>query len=213
MNREQRVQQAVLNRIPSSRILVTAQRSVSLDDHCSTFLCPICFENVDILERWVPKSCPEEVDHGCCARCSTIFIKGRISEGRLAELFCPMGVAAGGCGGDKVASATTSEVERLLRNEEAALKQFRLLSMKKANANLSECPQCKTLCAPIVEKLPQITCNSCGSSFCAHHAWAHRAESEKGGKSEAEICAEFERKLVAEARLASTNFGYKDCPM
>ena len=188
-----------LNRsLSSNRILVTAQRSVS--DTKITFLCPICYENVDTFDRFLVAACGDD-SHGCCCTCAAVYFKMRISEGRLAELHCPVGVASGGCGEEStedparsnldvenpaeppkspVASVTSAEIEKLLRDDKAALEQFRLLSLKKENANLSECPACKNMCAPIAAEAPVVKCVDCGAKFCAFHAWAHKAESEKG---------------------------------
>ena len=81
----------MLNRLSSNRIIVTAQRSVSLESTKSTFLCPVCYENVDTLDRFIVQACGQE-KHGCCQSCASIYFKGRISEGRLTELLCQSGL-------------------------------------------------------------------------------------------------------------------------
>jgi hypothetical protein len=213
----------MLNRLSSNRIIVTAQRSVSLESTKSTFLCPVCYENVDTLDRFIVQACGQE-KHGCCQSCASIYFKGRISEGRLTELLCPVGIAQGGCGENAgidiesgkravAASATTAEIERLIDDDKAALAQFTLLTLKKNDASLCECPSCKNMCAPIAAEAPAVTCVDCGAKFCQHHAWGHKAESEKGEQSEAEVCAAFERKMIAERRLMASEFGHKSCPM
>jgi hypothetical protein len=202
-----------------NHVMVQVQRSLSSQELTPTFLCVICYENVDVAEKFTLGAC-ENSSHSSCATCATEYFKGRISEGRLSELLCPIGVAAqGGCSavhldGDKTpaAAAAAVELEQLLANDPEALEQFQLLSKKQKDPSLCECPSCKQLCRPDAQSTPVVLC-ACGATFCAFHAWGHKNESEeRGAVSETDICANFERKMLVESRANDTSFGLKHCP-
>jgi hypothetical protein len=108
---------ALSRSVSSNRVLVAIQRSLSPDAELTpTFLCKICFENTSNYERFLVAACGN-YDHGVCTECASAYFKGRISEGRLSELVCPVGVAEHGC---HAAQAIAKHQEVEYRNTEGA---------------------------------------------------------------------------------------------
>eukprot|EP00928_Gymnodinium_smaydae_P042150 TRINITY_DN28426_c0_g1_i1.p1 TRINITY_DN28426_c0_g1~~TRINITY_DN28426_c0_g1_i1.p1 ORF type:complete len:765 (+),score=113.18 TRINITY_DN28426_c0_g1_i1:118-2412(+) len=60
------------------------------------FQCQVCFEQLSALQRLSLGDC-KSLDHGCCIDCAANFFRSRIEQGRVFELFCPIGCASGGC--------------------------------------------------------------------------------------------------------------------
>eukprot|EP00746_Dinoflagellata_sp_MGD_P124241 gnl/MRDRNA2_/MRDRNA2_58828_c0_seq1.p1 gnl/MRDRNA2_/MRDRNA2_58828_c0~~gnl/MRDRNA2_/MRDRNA2_58828_c0_seq1.p1 ORF type:complete len:607 (-),score=63.05 gnl/MRDRNA2_/MRDRNA2_58828_c0_seq1:167-1951(-) len=118
------------------------------------FDCPICYDNWPSKDRVVLSRCGNDA-HACCRKCTTSYFKSRIGEGRVFELFCPVGVMDGACGKDAsknirryLAEATTKEVEWILSSRPKTLERFWKFRSMKTNAQLRECPNCGKLCAP-----------------------------------------------------------------
>lgn len=202
-------------RLGASRLFRDAERRAVLSAgltgpyECQTFLCLICFEN-QARESRLSLSCCRDESHGCCGECAASFFKSRIEQGRVFELFCPIGAADGGCGlseeSYEAAAATCEEVERVIGNDQPMLDRYRRFLQTKVDSALRECPDCQYLCSPILDSderpLPEMTCVACGSHFCYYHAAAHRNDS----------CEEYEVRLTAETKTISEAFGTKDCP-
>lgn len=188
------------------------------DQSVETFLCPICCENTDEAEWWVAEACGDKA-HGICRACVCEYLKGRIWEGRVQELVCPVGAAGSGCpatcSNDATGASPTSAVIR--ENELEALfvgetlevvDKYRRFRQIQANPCTRECPGCKALCEPKRSGedgvlVAQMRCSSCGAEFCYYHSWGHRS----GGS-----CAAYEARLVRETRANAAAFGTKACP-
>lgn len=202
-------------RLGASRLFRDAERRAVLSAgltgpyECQTFLCLVCYENTAAASRLNLGGCKVD-DHGCCEECAANFFRSRIEQGRVFELYCPIGAADGGCGlsegPSEPAAATSEEVERILRDDEKSLDKYKRFLKTKVDSALRECPDCQCLCSPTLDAderpVPEMTCSSCGSHFCYYHAAAHRDSS----------CEEYEVWLTAETKRISEAFGTKDCP-
>lgn len=186
-------------------------------------ICLICFDNIEKDKKFQVSSCKSD-NHFCCLLCAKTHFKGLISENKLDGLFCPIGLSTREClqieekstheTKTNVARLSSLEVEYLFQEDQATLEQFKLLSLKSKDTNLCECPNCRKMCSPNgVEVDPSVTCSYCGAKFCRYHAWGHKPESEKGERSESDICASFEKKLLSEKELTDFQHKLKECPI
>jgi len=175
----------------------------------ATFLCPVCYENVALRSGKVVAAC-NDTAHRTCHQCMQIYFKGRIEDGRVEELFCPVGVSAGKCGElETAAVASTDEVASLLADQPDVVRKLHLFAAKRADEDLRECPACRKLCKPDrIEGRPQaeMKCSGeggCGAEFCFYHSWAHRQDGN---------CKAYEARLIRETRANASVFGTKSCP-
>lgn len=172
-----------------------------------TFRCPVCFENADIRDRFVLEDCGDQV-HGVCAPCARVYFRGRVEDGRVEELFCPMGLISGACGDkEAVAKASAEELEELFADEMDVVEKYRRFKRQKADPTLRECPGCGRLVAPVLaadgRPVAEMHCEGCGADFCYYHSWAHKEDGS---------CEEYEARLARETRLNASKFGMKACP-
>jgi len=180
------------------------------EEAVATFLCPVCLENTDVRARLVLAGCGSEA-HGACLPCAQIYFRGRVEDGRVHELFCPIGLTVGGCGEGcelPVARAEDAELQEMFPSEPAVVQKCVRFRRQKADATLRACPSCQVLVAPVLSAetcLPQaeMHCQACGADFCYFHSWGHKQEGS---------CKEYEARLVREARLNASVFGMKPCP-
>jgi len=177
----------ILRRISSQNLTRQAWQNIqgtvtnTLQLAVTTFLCPICLENVRTDQRVVFSGCGDD-KHGCCAECTKIFIKGLVDDGRVNSITC------GQRGGtDCRATATKEEVKRLSDNE--TYQKYLRFKMKNDDPNVRECPKCKELNTPIIDEEGEIqaemVCSTCGAQFCYYHSNAHEGQS----------CEEYRRKI------------------
>lgn len=185
-----------------------AVRSVAFlgPEEPETFLCLVFFENQVKTRRLNLKACTSE-KHGCCIDCITSFFRSRIQQGRVFELYCPVGASEGGCNDScDPACASCEEVERCFLDDRVTYQKYSMFLKKKVDSSLRECPDCQSLCSPRLgvdaKPEPEMQCRSCGSLFCYYHAAAHRHSS----------CEEYDMRLAAETKRISDLFGAKDCP-
>jgi len=175
-----------------------------------TFLCPVCMENVAMRNGKVLAACGDTA-HRVCLECMRFYFKGRIEDGRVEELYCPVGVSTGSCGDlDSAAIATTNEIVTLLADQPDVVRKLHLFSAQHANEDLRECPACRRLCAPDTgpggRPKADMQCKGeggCGAKFCFYHSWAHRQDGN---------CEAYESRLVRETRAHASAFGTKSCP-
>eukprot|EP00931_Biecheleriopsis_adriatica_P033100 TRINITY_DN19232_c0_g1_i2.p1 TRINITY_DN19232_c0_g1~~TRINITY_DN19232_c0_g1_i2.p1 ORF type:complete len:546 (-),score=44.36 TRINITY_DN19232_c0_g1_i2:14-1612(-) len=174
-----------------------------------TFLCPVCYENVAVKNRRLFTACGDD-SHAVCTECMRLYLKGRIDDARVEELYCPIGVSRGSCGAlGSAALATIEEVESALADEPEVVKKLHLFKQQKADSSLRECPSCGKLCKPDMvddQIKAEMVCsgeNGCGATFCYYHSWAHREDG---------TCESYEARLVRETRAHASSFGTKPCP-
>jgi len=176
-----------------------------------TFCCAVCYENVGLDSRRILQACGRD-DHGICETCARIYFKGCIDDGRVEDLYCPIGVAAKGCITEDpenpvIVKATDEELEELFAEEPEVVEKFKRFRHQRLDPTLRECPQCQVLCSPQLDEeakiKPEMHCESCGADFCYYHSWGHRNDGS---------CEEYAARLVRETRQNASKFGMKPCP-
>lgn len=129
--------------------------------------CPICYDNVELFASVKLECCK---CHYFCADCITHFFRGRINEGRVRDLRCPL---YGECGCNAV--ATEKELASLL--EPDAMKKYHRFMAQQNDPTLRECPKCLLLVAPSTDGQDQIISEMmCGRhciTFCYYHSLQH----------------------------------------
>lgn len=187
LQRQSSSQPSISRRISSQQLMRQGWQNVQsmVGNAVSTFLCPICLENVRTDQRVVFRNCGRD-DHGCCAECTGFFIKGLVEDGRVSNITC------GQRGGtDCTASASGDEVKQLV-DDETYQKYVRFTTMRD-DPNARECPNCSILNKPVIDASGEIqaemTCSSCGAEYCYYHSNAC------GGR-----CDEYRRKISKQER-------------
>eukprot|EP00397_Hematodinium_sp_SG-2012_P009789 GEMP01009884.1.p1 GENE.GEMP01009884.1~~GEMP01009884.1.p1 ORF type:complete len:494 (+),score=70.14 GEMP01009884.1:263-1744(+) len=163
--------------------------------------CPICYDNMHVHSCVKLESCKY---HYFCADCITHFFKGRVAEGRVRELRCPL-YGEYGCN----AVATVEELESLL-DEDVMRKYHRFLAQQN-DPSLRECPKCLILVAPQVspdgldDLVPEMMCKRRCITFCYYHSLQHVGRT----------CDEFARDEAKMIRMNEKFLqgGGKQCPM
>jgi len=199
-------------RLAANRMLGPLVRSISEDTapYVETFLCPVCLQNVDVMDRQVLAECGE-VSHGLCLECLQQYLQGRIEDGRVDAMPCPIGLMSGSCAKlDRPAEISEDEIQQTLKSLDKVLAKYDLFKKKKADTSLRECPKCGRLCSPARSAdgsiIAEMVCDGeggCGAEFCYYHSWAHREDGN---------CSAYEARLVRETRANAVAFGTKACP-
>lgn len=206
-----------LERTQSTSVLWAAQLGRSLSGtlgrravHLSaqsvvpTQRCNVCLESVPSASCLVPKACGRQA-HSTCAQCMTMYVKMRIEEGRVSELWCP-------CAGTDGCEAKVAECEVEAWTSSSVADKYRRFTRMQADSSLRACPKCNELCKPVLRKpgeagsgiVPEMRCSACGCDFCFYHSNAH----ERGAKA----CAAYEREILKQERQALAKINTHKCP-
>lgn len=167
--------------------------------------CNICLESVPSSVCVVPRACGRQA-HSACVECMSMYMKLRIEEGRVTEIYCP-------CAGldDCQAKVADSEIEAWM-SDALLVEKYRRFARMHADASLRACPECNELCKPERKHpqeadspiIPEMTCSACGCHFCYYHTNAH----EFGAKA----CAAYEREILKKERKALAKLNTHKCP-
>eukprot|EP00416_Gambierdiscus_australes_P027220 CAMPEP_0171067190 /NCGR_PEP_ID=MMETSP0766_2-20121228/7853_1 /TAXON_ID=439317 /ORGANISM="Gambierdiscus australes, Strain CAWD 149" /LENGTH=490 /DNA_ID=CAMNT_0011523409 /DNA_START=83 /DNA_END=1555 /DNA_ORIENTATION=+ len=208
---------SLLERTHSSSVLWVAQvgRTVSgtLNRHgvnlnasavVPTQRCNICLESVPSVHCVVPLDCGREA-HCACMQCMSMYVRLRIEEGRVNELWCP---CAGNDGCE--AKVADSEVESWMSSN--IVDKYKRFTRMQADDKLRACPQCNELCLPKLRNpqdkdsavVPEMECSACGCQFCFYHSNAHAV-----GPA---ACAAHEREILKQERQALSKIVTRKCP-
>eukprot|EP00929_Paragymnodinium_shiwhaense_P060937 TRINITY_DN30422_c0_g1_i1.p1 TRINITY_DN30422_c0_g1~~TRINITY_DN30422_c0_g1_i1.p1 ORF type:complete len:731 (+),score=125.79 TRINITY_DN30422_c0_g1_i1:118-2310(+) len=172
-----------------------------------TFLCPICYENIEVEQRMVFAACGR-LDHGCCDHCSLSYVQSLVKEAKTGNFVCFVGTAGSGCSAEgSVAQISEGEIEALLAREPSQfhLTLYRRFKHMASNVHVRDCPACQKMCHPrMVEgkPVPDMQCDDCGVSFCFWHSWAHKGTS----------CEAYEAQQRRESMEIAELLGSKKCP-
>jgi len=166
----------------------------------ATFRCVICHENIPMSCRASMSMCGR-MSHSACLDCLQMYLRMRVEEGRVDELFCP-------CTGDQGCAAIATESELYFWLPAETMKKYQRFVQMRVNPRLRSCPSCGANCSPETNEEgavdPQMTCAECNAEFCYYHSNAH------GPGPEA--CAVYEREIVRQQLLNAEMFGTKPCP-
>jgi len=138
---------------------------ISMDTEC----CPICYEKIALSDCVKLENCRT---HCFCKRCMAHFLRGRILEGRVRDLRCPM-YGEYAC----QASTTMDDLEALLDAE--TMKKYHRFKAQQEDPTLRECPNCLLLVQPqLVEDnpdqiIPEMVCERRCVIFCYYHSLVH----------------------------------------
>mmetsp|Transcript_109478 Transcript_109478/g.290820 ORF Transcript_109478/g.290820 Transcript_109478/m.290820 type:complete len:522 (-) Transcript_109478:83-1648(-) len=166
--------------------------------------CNICLESVPSNVCVVPEACGRQA-HSACTDCMSMYIKLRVEEGRVTELWCP-------CAGSDGCSAKVADGEVEAWMSEGVLGKYRRFMRMHRDSSLRACPDCNELCEPDRQNpeeadspiIPEMTCHQCGCQFCYYHSNAHAV----GSKA----CAEHEREVLKQERKALAKMNTRKCP-
>lgn len=166
--------------------------------------CNICLESVPSAGCVVPRACGREA-HSACADCMTMYVKHRVEEGRVTELWCP-------CAGSDGCNAKVAENEIEAWTSTSLLEKYRRFIRMKNDSKIRACPECNELCSPSLRDpgdanspiVPELECGACGCSFCYYHSNAHAV----GPKA----CEAYEREILKQERTALAKLHAQKCP-
>lgn len=136
-----------------------------------TFLCNICYSNVDAKEMYCLRG-GGGCQHKYCRECMDGWLTARIKEGEIINV-CPMaGSVEGGC----QAEADESDVAEVCSPE--VLETYRRFVLLKGprGHRMVDCPKCKKL-AESSGWSSRVKCGNCGHNFCKDHGDAHEGKS------------------------------------
>lgn len=183
-----------------AQTLASTLQTVPIKTPTQTFLCCICLENIEVINKLVMVNCGHD-SHASCRNCLRHYLQLRIEENRVDELRCPC-AGRDGCEG----LATEEELQSWLTDP--VFEKYRRFSRMLADPKLRSCPQCSRLCSPEVTDggtvIAEMSCKDCGCNFCYHHSNVHELGPE--------ACAEYERKMVKQQLYNDGLYGTKPCP-
>ncbi|CAM9230041.1 unnamed protein product [Discosporangium mesarthrocarpum] len=159
-----------------------------------TYYCQICFENrpMDFTFRI------SECGHNFCQDCLKAYVTSKVNDGQVNPLCFHMGTGNGSRsvvssrddGDDHPCGAHIGEVDIESLLDAPVLEKYHRFKFSRENEHARECPRCE--CQQVGDPLlPQMVCQSCGTTYCYTHGGAHQ------GKS----CAEHERATAEEMKL------------
>ena len=183
---------------PVRRVVRAAAEAASSRALAPTFLCVVCMENCAMKAMTNLEGCTAGATHAMCRECATAFLTGRVTEGQVDALRCPL-FGTDGC----TATATEPELRTLLTPN--TFSRWERFTQIQQDATLRECPVCTELVKPQTAAGGAIVADMMcvqGHPFCYYHSNAHPP----GG------CHEYGLVQAKDERAAMSGLGAKDCP-
>ena len=183
---------------PVRRAVRAAAEVASSRAIAPTFPCVVCMENCAMEAMTNLGGCSAGPTHALCRDCATAYLTGRVIEGQVDALRCPL-FGADGC----TATATEPDLRALLAPD--VFSKWERFKQTKQDPTLRECPVCSDLVKPLTTAAGGIVADmACGQQhqFCYYHSNAHPP----GG------CGEYGFRQAKDERAAMSGLGAKDCP-
>lgn len=166
--------------------------------------CIVCLDTFSLKELSALSACPAGDKHLMCHDCASRFFSGRVREGRVDELKCPLYGFDDCC-----AVATMGELKVYLSEEDIA--KYERFKKFAEDPTLRECPVCSECVSPDFTFTedggqtvqPAMRCSQ-GHNFCYYHSNAHPP-----GPGE---CEAYTSALAKEQKQAIMATGAKPCP-
>jgi len=166
--------------------------------------CVVCFDTFAAQDMFAMVNCTAKQKHTMCNQCTRCYFAGRVTEGRVNDLRCPLAGSD-----DCQAVATVEEIKDHLSADDFA--KYERFVVTAQDPSLRECPQCSELVKPttrnerdadvVVES--QMVCSS-GHVFCFYHSNAHPPTPG--------ACEAYSRIETGKHRALMTAYGAKACP-
>jgi len=166
--------------------------------------CVVCLEKFLDPELFAMAHCAAKQKHKMCKTCARCYFSGRVTEGRIADLRCPLS------GSDNCqAVATEEELQSFLSAADFA-KYERFVKLAE-DPLLRDCPICHELVKPktkvgvdgVISVDPEMSCSD-GHLFCYYHSNAHDI-----GPG---ACEAYSRAQAKQQSALIASCGAKQCP-